>query len=139
MLKNHHKGARKKRPDQAELSRRERQAMDALYSLGRGTAAEIQARMPGSPSYSAVRACLRLLGEKGLVHHEYDGPRYVYVPSVPLEQAQRSAARHLLDTFFAGSAARAVAALLDVSGAQMSPKERKRIAELIEQANAEGR
>src|SRR5687768_6458536 len=90
-----------------DLSRRERQIVDILYSNGRATAAEVQAALPDPPSYSAVRAMLRILEEKGHVRHEQDGPRYVYVPTLARDNAKRSALQHVLKTFFDGSAAQA--------------------------------
>ena len=87
-----------------DLSRRERQIIDILYSQGRATAAEVQAALPEPPSYSAVRAMLRILEEKGHVRHEQDGPRYVYLPTVGRDNAKKSAMRHMLQTFFDGSA-----------------------------------
>src|SRR5579875_3392984 len=100
---------------QHKLSRRERQIMDLLYRLGRATAAEIHQRLPDPPSYSAVRAMLRVLEEKKHIRHEEKDLRYVFSPVVPREKARRSAVRHMLDTFFEGSPEQAVAALLDVS------------------------
>jgi BlaI family transcriptional regulator, penicillinase repressor len=96
-----------------ELTRRERQIMDVLFRTGQATASEVQAGMPDPPSYSAVRAMLRVLEEKGHVRHEQDGPRYLYKPSVARERAKKSAMRHLLHTFFEGSHEQAVATLLD--------------------------
>ena len=121
------------------FTRRERQIMDIVYQRGRATAAEVQRDLPDPPSYSAVRAMLRLLEEKGHLEHEEDGPRYVYGPTVPRERARRSATRRLLDTFFDGSAAQAVAALLDESTAELSDEELDRLAELIDAARREGR
>ena len=95
-----------------DLSRRERQIIDILYSHGRATAAEVQTALPDPPSYSAVRAMLRILEEKGHVRHEQDGPRYVFLPTVHRDRAQRSALTHVVRTFFNGSATDAVAALL---------------------------
>lgn len=117
-----------------ELSRRERQIIDILYHQGRATAAEVQAKLPDSPSYSAVRALLRILEEKGHVRHEEQGPRYVYLPKVPKERASRSALHHLLQTFFHGSVEQAVTALLDDGSTQLSADELDRIAEHIEAA-----
>lgn len=94
------------------VSRRERQILDVLFRRKEATASEIQAEIPDAPSYSAVRALLRILEEKGHIRHREDGPRYVYVPVVEAETARRSALRHVLDTFFEGSAAGAMAALL---------------------------
>ena len=125
--------------EKAGLSRRERQAMDVVYRLGRATAAEIRAGMPDPPGYSAVRAMLRVLGQKGHLKHAQDGPRYVYRPTVPREKARRSALKRLLRTFFDGSAEQVVAALVDGAGAKLSVDELDRIARLIERARAEGR
>ena len=120
------------------LSRRERQIMDILYANGRSTAAEVQAAMPEAPSYSAVRAMLRILEEKGHVRHEQDGPRYVYGPTVARENAKRSALKHMLHTFFDGSAEQAISALLDVRSAKLSEAELDRLARLIDQARNTG-
>src|SRR5437899_11156769 len=98
-----------------DLSRRERQILDILYERGQATAADVQNALPEPPSYSAVRALLRILEDKGHVRHLQDGPRYVYVPSVARENAKRSALRHVLRTFFDGSAEQAISALLDES------------------------
>jgi predicted transcriptional regulator len=121
------------------LSRRERQIMDAIYQLGRATAAEVMERLPDPPSYSAVRAMLRLLEEKGHLEHEQDGPRYIYKPTLAHDKAQRSALKHLVDTFFEGSAEQAVAALLDLSKTKLSEDELDRLSQLIAQAKKEGR
>ena len=120
------------------LSRRERQIMDILYANGRSTAAEVQAAMPEAPSYSAVRAMLRILEEKEHVRHEQDGPRYVYVPTVGRENAKRSALKHMLHTFFDGSAEQAISALLDDRSAKLSEAELDRLARLIDQARNTG-
>jgi BlaI family penicillinase repressor len=120
------------------LSRRERQIMDILYANGRSTAAEVQAAMPEAPSYSAVRAMLRILEEKGHVRHEQDGPRYVYAPTVARENAKRSALKHMLHTFFDGSAEQAISALLDDRAAKLSDAELDRLARLIDQARSSG-
>jgi predicted transcriptional regulator len=123
----------------AHLSRRERQMMDVLYRHGRATAAEIQTELPDPPSYSAVRAMLRILETKGHVRHEQDGPRYVYVPTLGRDKAKRSALKHLLNTFFEGSAEQVVAALLDVSGDELSEADLSRLRRLIDQARNEAR
>jgi predicted transcriptional regulator len=120
------------------LSRRERQIMDFLYQSGRATAAEVQARLPDPPGYSAVRAMLRVLEEKGHVRHEQDGPRYVYVPRVARARAKRSALRHVVRTFFDGSTEKVVAALLDARGSEASDAELDRLARLIEKARKQG-
>src|ERR1043165_10125470 len=99
------------------LSRRERQIMDILYERGRATAAEIHQALPDAPTYSAVRAKLRVLEEKGHVRHEEESLRYVYVPTVARDTARRSALRHLVTRFFEGSVEQAVTALLDLSSA----------------------
>jgi predicted transcriptional regulator len=121
------------------LSRRERQIMDVLFRQGRATVAEVLAGMPDPPSYSAVRALLRVLEDKGHALHEEDGRAYVYRPTVARETARRSALKHLLHTFFDGSAEQAVAALLDLSGPKLSPDELGRLAGQIERAKGEGR
>ena len=121
--------------DQSSLSRRERQIMDIVYRRGRATAAEVLEELPDPPSYSAVRAALRLLEEKGLLAHEHEGQRYVYLPTVPQDQARASALKHLLRTFFNGSAAQVVNALVEET--RVSPAELERIASRIEQARQE--
>jgi BlaI family penicillinase repressor len=121
-----------------DLSRRERQIVDILYSHGRATAAEVQAALPDPPSYSAVRAMLRILEEKGHVRHEQDGPRYVYLPTVGRDNAKRSALRHMLKTFFDGSTEQAISALLDDSSARLSDRELDRLARMIEHARKAG-
>ncbi len=126
------------RPAQPPLSRRERQLMDILYRRGRATAAKVRDALPDPPSYSAVRAMLRILEEKGHIRHEVEGPKYVFLPTVGREKAKRSALRHLLDTFFNGSASQAVAALLDGGAAGLSREELDRLAQLIEKAKNEG-
>jgi predicted transcriptional regulator len=123
----------------AQLSRRERQIMDVLYRRGRATASEVLDGLPDPPSYSAVRAMLRLLEEKGVVTHEEDGPRYVYRPVVARDKAQRSELRRVLRTFFDNSAEQAVAALLDLEGKDLSTAELDRLAKLIDDARQEGR
>jgi BlaI family transcriptional regulator, penicillinase repressor len=121
------------------LSRRERQIMDVLFQCGEATAAEVQERMPEAPSYSAVRAMLRILEEKGHASHTEDGPRYVYRPVVARDTAQKSAVSHLLRTFFDGSVEAAMTALLDATDRKLSGAEVDRLAALIEQRKREGR
>jgi predicted transcriptional regulator len=121
-----------------ELSRRERQIMDFLYQKGRATAAEVQANIPDPPGYSAVRAMLRVLEEKGHARHEQDGPRYVYVPRVARDRAKRSALRHVVRTFFDGSPEQVMAALLDDRSAKLSDEDLDRLARLIDRARQEG-
>ncbi|HEX2094813.1 MAG TPA: BlaI/MecI/CopY family transcriptional regulator [Longimicrobiaceae bacterium] len=117
------------------LSRRERQIMDILYRRGHATAAEVLEELPDPPTYSAVRAALRLLEEKGHLEHEQEGQRYIYRPTVPRDRAQVSALRHLVRTFFNGSAEQVVNALVEDS--RLSPAELDRMARLIEQARQE--
>jgi len=124
---------------QQSLSRRERQIMDVLIARGRASASEIQSLLPDAPGYSAIRATLRVMEEKGYIRHEQAGPAYVYLPKIAPERAKRSAVRHLLNTFFAGSPERMVAALLDVSSGKIEQSELTRIAEMIQQARQEGR
>ena len=113
--------------------------MDALYRLGRASAAELQAAMPDPPSYSAVRAHLRTLEEKGHLRHEAEDLRYVYMPTLKPEQARKTALAHLVETFYNGSAAQAASALLDPRSARMSTADLDRLAGLIERARQEGR
>jgi predicted transcriptional regulator len=122
-----------------DLSRRERQIMDLLFRVGRATAAEVMDGLPDAPSYSAVRALLRILERKGHVRHEEEGRAYVYLPVVRRDAARQSALSHLLKTFFDNSAEQAVAALLAMKGEKMSEGELERMARLIEQARKEGR
>lgn len=123
----------------AGLSRRERQIMDVLYQRGKASAAEVREAMEDAPSYSAVRAMLRVLEEKGHVRHQAEGLKYVYVPTVNREKAKRSAVKHLLDTFFTDSPDQVVAALLDVSSRRLTREELDRMAEMIERAQKEGK
>ncbi len=120
------------------LTRRERQIMDVVYRLGRVTAAEVQAELPDPPSYSAVRAMLRKLEEKGHLVHAEDGPRYVYLATMPREEAQASAVERLVRTFFEGSTLEAVAALLDRTE-EIPEAELDRLAALVERARKVGR
>src|SRR5215467_10243015 len=128
MTPNNHQG----------LSRRERQILDILYQRGQATAADVQNALPEPPSYSAVRALLRILEDKGHVRHQQDGPRYVYLPTVARENAKRSALHHVLRTFFDGSAEQAISALLDESSTKLSTEELDRLARLIEDARRSG-
>jgi predicted transcriptional regulator len=120
------------------LSRRERQIMDILYQRGRATGAEIHEALPDAPSYSAVRAKLRVLEEKGHVRHGEDALRYVYVPTVARDTARRSALRHMVSTFFEGSVEETVAALLDLSAAKLASEDLARISAMIETARKQG-
>jgi predicted transcriptional regulator len=119
-------------PRHLDVSRRERQILDVLFAHGRSTAAEVQAALPEPPSYSAVRALLRILESKGLIRHEQDGPRYVYVTAIPRDTAKRSALTHLVGTFFDGSTEDAVAALLDSSSTDLSSDQLDRLQALID-------
>jgi len=121
------------------LTRRERQIMDILYRQGRATAAEVMAALPGGPSSSTVRTQLRVLEEKGHVRHEERGLRFIYLPAVPRHAARRFALRHVVDTFFDGSAEKVVAAVLGGEGSRLSEDELRRIAELVEKARKEPR
>src|SRR3954464_7128932 len=123
----------------AGLSRRERQIMEILYQRGKASASEVREAMEDAPGYSAVRAMLRVLEDKGHVKHQAEGLRYVYVPVVAREKAKRSAVKHVLDTFFSGSPEQIVAALLDVSSARLTNEELDRMAEMIDKAKREGK
>ena len=121
------------------LTRRERQIMDILYRRGRATAAEVMDELSGSPNYSTVRTQLRVLEDKGQVRHEEEGLRYVYSPAVPRRTARKSALRHLVDTFFDGSAEQVVGALLGGEGARVTEEELARIADLVAKAKKESK
>jgi len=125
--------------DPNQLSRRERQIMEVIYTHGRATAAEVRKNLPDPPSYSAVRAMLRILEGKGHLVHENDGPRYVFLPTTPREKAQETALRGIVQTFFGGSPENAVAALLDLEDETLDPEALERIAERIAEARREGR
>lgn len=122
-----------------ELSRRERQIMDVLYARRRATVGEVMGDLPDPPSYSAVRATLRILEAKGHVRHEQDGPRYVYTPSVEPERARKAALSHLVATFFDGSAEEAVVTLLRMSDAALTDGEVERLRGRIREARTRGR
>ena len=121
-----------------ELTRRERQIMDVIYRLGRATAQDVLDHIPEPPSYSAVRALLRLLEERGHVRHVTEGQKYVYLPAVGRSDARRSALSHVVRTFFGGSVEQAIATLVDSSRAKLSPEELERLSDLIEKAKKEG-
>jgi predicted transcriptional regulator len=121
----------------AALTKRERQIMDVMYRLGRATVSDVIEQLEGSPGYSTVRTQLGLLERKGHLRHEEEGLRYVYMPTVPRHSARRSALRHLVDTFFEGSAAKTVAALLGGQASRISDEELKRIEELVKSARGE--
>ena len=122
-----------------DLSRRERQIMDFLFRTGRATAAEVMDGLSDAPSYSAVRALLRILEQKGHIRHEEEGRAYVYMPLVRRDTGRQTALTHLLKTFFDNSAEQAVAALLAIKGEKMSGAELERMSKMIEQAKTEGR
>jgi predicted transcriptional regulator len=121
------------------LSRRERQIMDVVYRLGKVSVSEVLERLPDPPSYSAVRALMRILEEKGHLKHEQEGPRYLYLPTVPPDAAQLSALSHLVRTFFGGSTEAAVAALLELPENGLSENELTRLSQLIDDARKQGR
>jgi BlaI family transcriptional regulator, penicillinase repressor len=121
------------------LSRRERQIMDIIYEMKEATALQVKERLPSPPGYSAVRALLRVLENKGHLAHRQEGARYIYIPLLAKHKASRSALRHLLKTFFDNSTEDAVAALLDISEQNLCEKDYLRLAELIEKARREGR
>ncbi|MCI0487134.1 MAG: BlaI/MecI/CopY family transcriptional regulator [Blastocatellia bacterium] len=127
------------RRSHTHLSRRERQIMDIIYQRGQATAAEVMENLPSPPGYSAVRAMLRLLEEKGYLKHQQDGPRYIYLPTLSREKARQSALKQMLQTFFDGSTEEAVAALLDISRSRLTDEELDRLSQLIEEARKEGR
>ena len=123
----------------ASLSRRERQIMEVIYREGQATAGEVLGHLADPPSYSAVRGLLRVLENKGHLRHVADGTRYVYQPTLPRDRAGRPALASVLETFFDGSAEKAVAALLDLSRADLSDEDLDRLSKLIDEARAEGR
>lgn len=112
--------------------------MDILYRQGKATAAEVHSAIADPPSYSAVRATLRILEEKGHVRHEEEALRYVFLPAVPREKAKRNAMKHMLDTFFEGSVEQAVTALLDTPSTRLKPEELERLKQLIDKAKQKG-
>jgi BlaI family penicillinase repressor len=124
---------------ESHLSRRERQIMDVLHARGQATAAEVLAALPNPPGYSAVRALLRILEEKGHIKHHRDGARYVYLPRVSKAAASKSALRRVVSTFFQGSVTEAMAALLESSDAKISDSELDKLQQIIHQAKKEGR
>jgi predicted transcriptional regulator len=123
----------------SSLSRRERQIMDILYRLGRATANEVMADLSGEPHYSTVRTQLRVLESKGHVRHEEEGLRYVYLPTVPRHAVRQSALRHMIETFFEGSAEKMLSTLLGGEGGKLEDEELERLAQLIDKARKAGR
>ncbi|HMG37106.1 MAG TPA: BlaI/MecI/CopY family transcriptional regulator [Blastocatellia bacterium] len=126
-------------PIHHRLSRRERQIMDIVYQRGRATAADVLKALSSPPSYSAVRAMLRLLEEKGYLKHEQQGPRYVFIPTLARDKARKSALKQIIKTFFDGSPTEAVAALIDMSRSSISKEELDDLSRLIEEARKKGR
>ena len=122
-----------------DLSRRERQIMEAVYRLGDATVSDVMAELPDPPSYSAVRAMLGKLEAKGYLEHRQEGPRYLYLATVPRQEARESALERLVRTFFDGSTEKAVTALLDMSSGEMSDEELDRLSTLIQDAKKGGR
>ncbi len=120
-----------KRPATEDLSRRERQVMEILHHRGESTVSEIMAALPDPPTYSAVRSILRILGEKKLIAHREDGPRYVYFPAKPTEKAREDMLAHVVDTYFAGSTEQAVTALLRLSDTDLSEADIERLRNTI--------
>ena len=127
-----------RQPSHVVLTRRERQIMDILYRRGRATAADVMKDLSGGPNYSTVRTQLRVLEEKGHVRHEEEGLRYVYEPAIPRHAARRSALKHLVETFFDGSAEQVVAAVLGGEASKLSEEDIARIADLVEKARKAG-
>lgn len=123
----------------AKLSRRERQCLDVLYQLGEATVTDVMEALTDPPSYSAVRATLNVLLEKGHATHRQDGPRYVYLPAIPADTARNAAVQHLVTTFFGGSTEQAMVALLEISDAKTSNEALERLAQRIQAARKEGR
>ena len=124
--------------DDAQLSRRERQIMEIVYRKGSATAAEVHAGLADAPSYSAVRALLRVLEEKGHLKHRQDGPRYVFSPTLARDRARKGALQRVLGTFFGGSVTEAVAALLDLEPDRLDDEELQRLAALVDEARKKG-
>jgi predicted transcriptional regulator len=122
-----------------QLGRRERQIMDVIYRLGKASVSEVLAEIPDPPSYSAVRAMLGFLEDKGYLRHEQEGLKYVYMPVEDTSRVRASALDHLVKTFFGGSPERAVAALLEMSDSRLSSKEKEYLSHLIKKAQQEGR
>ena len=123
----------------AGLSRREREIMEILYRRGKASVSEVREGMEDAPSYSAVRAMMRVLEDKGHAKHQEEGLKYVYVPVVAREKAKRSALKNLVDTFFSDAPEQVVAALLDVSSRRLTSEELDRMSQMIEKARKEGK
>jgi BlaI family transcriptional regulator, penicillinase repressor len=121
-----------------DLTRRESQIMEILYRRRRATIEEIRSELPDAPSPSSVRKLLEIMIERGLLGREYDGPRYVYFPAVKPEEASRSALKQLVRTFFDNSPGSAIAALLDMTSAPLTPEEYRRLKALMKRVRDEG-
>jgi len=126
-------------PTPLDLGRRERQIMEAVYARGQASVSDVLEALADPPSYSAVRAMLNLLEEKGHLRRKKTGRKFVYLPTVPLERARRSALRNLLNTFFSGSATQAVASLIELENKRLSPEDLERLSRLVDEAKKEGR
>jgi BlaI family penicillinase repressor len=124
---------------QKNLSRRERQIMDIIYAENEATVARVLEKLPDPPSYSAVRALLRVLEDKGHLRHKQEGPRYIYSPTLPREEARETALKHVMKTFFDDSTEAVVTALLDISEEDLSEDDYRRISDLIQKVRKEGR
>ncbi len=125
--------------EQSNLSRREREIMDIIYKFKEATAAQVHEHLPEPPSYSAVRALLKVLEEKGHIMHRQEGPRYIFLPTTPPEEAMNKALKHVMRTFFDNSTEKVVAALLDITEETLSDDDYIRLTQLIERARQEGR
>ena len=122
-----------------QLGRRERQIMDVIYRKGRASVAEVRSELPDPPSYSAVRAMLGFLEDKGYLRHEQNGLKYVYLPALDTRQVRTSVLKHMVRTFFGGSPEQAVAALLEMADTRLSSKDKQYLSQLIKKAQQEGR
>jgi predicted transcriptional regulator len=131
--------SRSSRPNPFDVGRRERQIIEVVYRLGKASVTDVHTRLPDPPTYSAVRAMLGKLEDKGFLSHEQDGPRYVYLPAVPAERARRTALRQVVDTFFGGSVEQAVLALVKMPEGELPDERLADLAERIRRAREEGR
>jgi predicted transcriptional regulator len=131
--------SRSSRPNPFDVGRRERQIIEVVYRLGKASVTDVHTRLPDPPTYSAVRAMLGKLEDKGFLSHEQDGPRYVYLPAVPAERARRTALRQVVDTFFGGSVEQAVLALVKMPEGELPAERLADLAERIRRAREEGR
>ncbi len=122
------------KPPHFDLSRRERQIMDVIHRRGRATVGEIQEELDSEATYSAIRSALRLLREKAVIRYEHDGKKYVYLPSIPRHEARESALKHLVDTFFSGSQAATVSAILEMGDTDLPDEELDRLDDIVSRA-----